>query len=122
MAVPDLVKQFEQYGEFVILNRNIIDDGYGGYTSQWVEGAHFYAAVILDDSVEMRAAQAQGVQGNYTVTFEKTMRLPWHTVFRRVSDGQIFRVTSKDEQTPPATSTIKTRITTAEEWELPLNE
>ena len=121
MALPDLVKQFEQYGEFIVLNQSIIDDGRGGYMKQWTEGLHFNAAVILDDSVQMRAAQAQGVVGNYTVTFEKNIRLPWHTVFRRVADGQIFRVTSKDEATPPSFSAIQTRITTAEEWEIPVD-
>lgn len=122
MGVPDLVKQFEQYGEYTIINKAIIDDGRGGYKTTWTDGAHFYAAVILDNSTEMREAMAQGVVGNYTVTFEKEMRLPWHTVFRRESDKQIFRVVSKDEVSAPANSAIRTRITTAEEWELPVDE
>lgn len=122
MAVPDLVTQFEQYGQHTIINKAIVDDGRGGYKTTWTDGAHFNAAVILDDSREMREAMAQGVVGNYTVTFEREMRLPWHTVFRRESDKQIFRVTSKDETAAPAISTIKTRITTAEEWVLPVDE
>lgn len=122
MSMPDLIKQFDAYGEHVILNRNMVDDGEGGVVTVWQEGAHFYAAVMLDNSVEMRTAQAQGVQGNYTVTTEKPIRLPWHTVFRRLSDGQVFRVTSRDDVAAPRTSTIQTRIVTAEEWELPVDE
>ena len=122
MSMPDLIKQFDAYGEHVILNRNMVDDGEGGVVTVWQEGAHFYAAVMLDNSVEMRTAQALGVQGNYTVTTEKPIRLPWHTVFRRLSDGQVFRVTSRDDVAAPRTSTIQTRIVTAEEWELPVDE
>lgn len=120
--IPDLIRDFEQYGEYVVLNRNMVDDGYGGYRVSYKEGIHFFATVILDNSIEMRQAQALGEVGIYNVTFEKKMRLPWHTVFRRISDGQIFRVTSKDDATPPSSSMIKTRITTAEEWELPIDE
>ena len=121
MALPNFVQDFEQYGSYTILNRNIVSDGRGGTMVTWTPGATFNAAVILDDSPEMRVAQAQGVVGNYTVTFEKQMRLPWHTVFRREKDGQIFRVTSRDDAAPPSRSTIKTRITTAEEWVLPVD-
>lgn len=120
--IPDLIKQFDGYGTQVILNMAIENDGEGGLVTVWTEGARFDAAVMLDNSIEMRTAQAQGVKGNYTVTTAKPIRLPWHTVFRRLSDGQVFRVTSHDEIAAPATSTIQTRIITAEEWELPIDE
>lgn len=120
--IPDLIKTFDAYGEHVILDKHTENDGEGGIITVWTEGASFMAAVMLDNSIEMRTAQAQGVQGNYTVTTVKPIRLPWHTVFRRVSDGQIFRVTSHDEQAAPTVSTIQTRIVTAEEWELPTDE
>lgn len=122
MAVPHLVQQFEEYGQHTIINQAIIDDGRGGWTTTWTDGAHFNAAVILQTSDEAKIAQAMGVVGNYTVTFEREKRLPWHTVFRRESDKKIFRITSKDEQSAPSISTIKTRITTAEEWVIPVNE
>lgn len=120
--IPDLIQQFDAYGEHVILNGSIENDGEGGFITVWSEGAHFNAAVMPDNSPEMKIAQAQGVKGIYTVTTDKPIRLPWHTVFRRVSDGQVFRITSKDETAAPRTSTIQTRIATAEEWELPADE
>lgn len=117
--IPDLIKSFDGYGENIILDKTTQNDGEGGVITVWTEGAHFFAAVMLDNSIEMRTAQAQGVQGNYTVTTEKNVRLPWHTVFRRIADGQVFRVTSKDEQAVPSGASFQTRIITAEEWELP---
>ena len=119
--IPDLIKSFDGYGEYVIYDRRTESDGEGGIITTWVEGAHFFAAVLLDNSIEMRTAQAQGVQGNYTVTTAKNIRLPWHTIFKR-SDGQYFRITSKDENAAPSVSTIQTRIMTAEEWEIPTDD
>ncbi len=45
----------------VILNRAIVDDGYGGYTTVWTDGAKFECAVSLDTSTEARTAMKQGV-------------------------------------------------------------
>jgi len=120
--IPDLIKSFDGYGDITILDKTTRSDGEGGMITVWTEGATVKAAVMLDNSIQMRTAQAQGVKGNYTVTTEKPVKLPWRTVFRRESDGMIFRVTSHDEQAAPTVSTIQTRIVTAEEWELPTDE
>lgn len=120
--IPDLIRDFDSFGECVILDKVTRSDGEGGITTVWQEGATFEAAVMLDSSQEMKVAMAQGVKGVYTVTTAKPVRLPWHTVFRRVEDGGIFRVTSRDDKAAPKGSAIQTRITTAEEWELPYDE
>jgi hypothetical protein len=51
---------------------------------------------------------------------DKGFSLDYHDVFRRVSDNQVFRVTSniKDSEAPEA-STVKIGKVTAERWELP---
>lgn len=117
--IPDLISELNEYQEYEILNKNIVDDGEGGQLTKWVPGYRFMAAVTLDDTVEMRTARAQGVQGNYNVTTNKKTRLPWHTVFRRVSDSKIYRIVSDDEFAPPESSSLDIRGNLAEEFTLP---
>lgn len=118
MSLPELAKEFEGYGEYVILNYAIVDDGYGGQKETWTPGAHFFATLTLDDSVEMKVAQAQGVKGIYRVTTNKGVRLPWHTVFRTVDGKRTYRVTSRDENAAPTRSNIDIRFVSAEDYEL----
>ena len=52
----------------------------------------------------------------------KSMDLQYHDVFRRISDGKIFRVTSDgDDKYTPQRSSLNMRVVTAEEWEIPQN-
>lgn len=121
MSLPDFIKDFEEYGEHVVMHLISANDALGGYTTVWVDGAHFFAAVVLDNSIDARVAAAQDIIGDYNVVIEKNMRLPWHSVFRRLSDGAIFRVTSKDERIPPNSSAIDMRSVAVEEYTLPTN-
>lgn len=97
-------------------------DGYGGYTIVWTEDktSTFKAAIVFDNSIEARIAQAQGVTSLYTVTTRKDKVLMYHDVFKRFEDGKIFRVTSDgdDSATPPSAS-LNMRQCTAEEYTLP---
>lgn len=103
----------------VMLDRRIVDDGYGSYTTIWTEGVQFDAAVTFDTSVEARIAGKQGVTSLYTVTTNKAMILQYHDVFKRVIDGKVFRVTSDgDDKHTPNSATINMRQVTAEEWVL----
>ena len=120
--IPNLIAELDDYTEYEILNPNIVDDDLGGQETVWVPGARFNAAVVLDDSIAMRVAESQGVKGNYTVAVQRSVRLPWHTVIRRVSDGTVFRITTKDDFVPPNKSVIDLRSVTAEEWKLPNDE
>ena len=101
----------------IILNKIIVQDGYGGYETLYVDGAPFDAAIVLDNSMEARAAEKQGVTSLYTVTTAKALNLQYHDVFKRLKDGKIFRVTSDDKHTP-ASASLNMRQVSAEEWEL----
>lgn len=104
----------------VILNRIKDNDGYGGYTIEWVEGAQFDAAIVFDTSIEARTAEKQGVTSLYTVTTGKELTLEFHEVFKRLSDNKIFRVTSDgDDKKTPASSRLNMRQVNAEKWSLP---
>lgn len=86
----------------VMLNKAVVDDGYGGERTTWTNGASFQAAIVFDTSVEARIAESQGSTELYTVTVRRMKNLEYHDVFRRLSDGKVFRVTSDgtDKKTP----------------------
>ena len=103
-----------------MLHKTSQNDGYGGEITAWVDGATFQAAITFDSSMQARVAQSQGVKSLYTVTTKKNKVLEYHEVFRRESDGKIFRVTSDgDDKATPESATLNMRQVTAEEWEIP---
>lgn len=117
-----LDEYMDMTGRCVIMNKTIVDDGYGGYITTWTEGAEFRASITFDTSMEARRAEAQGVTSLYTVTTSRDLTLEYHDVFKRIKDGKIFRVTSDgDDKFTPNSSTLDMRQVTAEEWELPSN-
>lgn len=103
----------------VFLSKQVEKDSYGGYVNKWVEGAEFKAAIVFDTSIEARTAEVQGVTSLYTVTTSRSLTLEYHDVFKRISDGKIFRVTSDgDDKYTPESAGLDMRQVTAEEWEL----
>ena len=103
----------------VMQDRRTVSDGYGGFTTTWSDGAVFRAAIVLDSSMQARVAAVQGVTALYTVTTEKNINLQSHDVFRRASDGKVFRVTSDgDDKRTPASASLNMRQVSAEEWRL----
>lgn len=115
--IPDLLKATENYGVFTILNKSTVSDGYGGYYDQYTAGATFEGVLSLDDSIQAQQAMSQGVTGVYTLTCEKSLHLPWHTVIRK--GDQTYRVTSKDENSTPTSSPLGMRVVKCEEWVIP---
>ena len=103
-----------------ILNQIRTDDGLGGYSTVWADGATFKAAIAKNSSPEQLVAEQQGISEQFTVVVDKGFTLDFHDVFRRLSDGSIFRVTSptEDSTSHPA-STVKIAKVTAERWVLP---
>lgn len=109
----------------VFMDRNTrTTDGYGGYTTTYTEGAPFKAAIYLSQSVETKVAEQQGVKGLYQVTTGRDVRLEYHDVFKRLADAEngveelVLRVTSKDENATPKSTTLDMRVISAEEWSL----
>ena len=106
--------------DFVMLNKTTVDDGYGGVIDVWVEGATIKAATRLDNSMQARIAEKQGVTALYTIITSKAINLQYHDVLKRKSDNKIFRVTSDgDDKRTPKTASLDMRSVGAEEWELP---
>lgn len=113
----------EAMEECTMLNKSIVEDGYGGYETVYTDGVQFYAAIVFDSSMNARQAEAQGVKSLYTVTTGKELIMQFHDVFRRERDKKIFRVTSDgDDRFTPDSAMLNMRQVTAEEWSLPTNE
>ena len=95
-------------------------DGQGGERVVTTEGKSFKAAIVLDNSVEALKAQKQGVTSVYTVTTSRSHILRYNDVFRRLSDGETFRVTSDggDKLTPCCAQLDMSQVR-AEKWRLP---
>lgn len=105
--------------ECVLFDKRRVPDGEGGYVVSYVETANFMAAITFDSSMEARIAGKSGVTSLYTVTLDKSVPIEYHDVFKRLSDGKIFRATSDggDKKTPTAAS-FQVQQITAEEWSL----
>lgn len=106
--------------DFTFINRQTIDDGYGGYTNVWIDGATIKATAVLDDSIQARIAEKDGVTAVYTIITSKAVNLQYHDVLRREDDKKIFRVLSDgDDKKTPKTASLNMRSVAAEEWILP---
>jgi hypothetical protein len=103
-----------------MLERKRQADGAGGFYEVWEDGIAFNAAVTFNSSMEARSAEKQGVTSLYTVTTDKNAKLVYHDVFRRETDGKIFRVTSDgDDIVTPKRAGFAFSQVTAEEWRIP---
>lgn len=110
----------EAMADMVMLEKTGVPDGEGGLSpTAWEPSTAFTAAVTFDSSIEARAAEKQGVTSLYTVTTDKSIALKYHDIFKRLSDGKIFRVTSDgDDRFTPDSASLNMRQVSAEEWSL----
>lgn len=107
------------YEDFTVINKSVVDDGYGGTTVVWTDGVTIKGAIVFDSSAQMKVAQAMGVTSAYTLTVKKNVELDYHTVLRRESDKRIFRLTSNsDDKKTPEEAALNMRQYSAEEWKL----
>ena len=103
--------------DVVMLEKTRVPDGEGGFTTGWVDGVQFKAAISFDSSMEARTAEKKGVTSLYTVTVPINCGLEYHDVFRRLRDDKVFRVTSDgDDKITPASASFQFAQVTAEEW------
>lgn len=108
------------YEDFVIIDKTVADDGYGGTVPSWKDGITIKGVMVYDNSTQMKIAQEMGVTSAYTFTVKKSIELDYHTVLRRKSDNKIFRLTSdSDDKKTPSSAGLDMRQYSAEEWKLP---
>lgn len=103
----------EMSEECVLVGKSVTEDGEGGYSTRFVDAAHFYAALVpLNTEQEKSGASAPHTSLGVTTENE----LGYGDLFRRVRDGKTFRVVTVPEYSP---ATFKFSQVTAEEWEVP---
>lgn len=103
----------------VLMEKTRVADGEGGWTVAWTEGAGFEAAIVKDTTLAARVAEKDGITNTYTVTTSTNAELDFHDVFKRLSDGQVFRVTSNgDDKRSPEFASFEFEQVSAEEWTL----
>lgn len=110
----------ESMEECTMQDKISVEDGYGGFYTVYQNGAGFNAAVVLDNSMQSRIAEKEGVTALYTVTTEKNINLQFHDIFKRNSDQKIFRILSDgDDNKTPSIASLNMRQVSAEEWVIP---
>lgn len=103
-----------------LLEKEKVTDGEGGWKTTWTSKGDFEAAVVLDTSSAAVIAESAGMNRSYTVTCPTGTGLRFHDVFKRMSDGKAFRVTSDpSDVTTPSMATFQFEIVKAEVWEIP---
>lgn len=104
---------------FIIMDKTTSPDGYGGIDVTYTEGASFQGAIVFNNSIEAKKAEAQGVSSVYTMTTKRATILQYHDVVKRARDNKIFRVTSDgDDLFTPQSATLDMRNVSCEEWAL----
>lgn len=105
--------------QFQILDRVTTSGPFGPQIS-WHPGLIFDCLLTFNSSMESRIAEQAGVTSLFSGLVEKNIPIEFHTVFKRVSDGATFRVTSepKDDESPEIAS-FQVKAFTAEKYELP---
>lgn len=107
--------------QFVYIDKTHTKDEEGGTNVTWIETeVSFMAAIRLDNSVQAKRAQAEGVKDLYTIITKKDVTLGAYDVIKRSETGEYFRITTngKDNKTPESAG-LNMRAVSAERWDLP---
>lgn len=103
----------------VLMEKQRVPDGEGGYITSWVEGIEFENYQTLDTSMEARIAEKQGVTSVYSALMKKNVPIEYGDVFKDKTTGITYRVTSNpDEKQAPKSASFDLKYFTAERWEL----
>lgn len=102
--------------ECVFLNQAVQPDGYGGYINTWTEGAPFDAVITENSTTEAIVAGIAHKTTFYGVKVERKVPLQFHSVFKRLKDGKIFRIRVADSIESPSFSAMDLKQLEAEEF------
>ena len=96
-----------------------VPDGVGGFVNEWHEGAEISVVFEYNASTEMLIAEKAGTKRSYRVYVPKNVEMDFNDRFKRLEDGQIFRVTNvgTDRYTPKG-SNLDLRLLEVERSEL----
>ena len=111
----------DQLTKCCFMDKTTAPDGYGGYVWKWQAGAEFDAIITENSSIEASIAQAISEVTTYGIKVSKNVPLMHHTVFKRLSDNKVFRITRAEAMLSPSFSPLDMKTLDAEEFELLTN-
>lgn len=106
------------YEDCTLLVGESVPDNEGGTSVTWTDGDTFKASIMMVGTSNGETGSKQASKREYKVTTPVGVGLRFHDVFRRESDGAIFRVTAKINSTPKC-ATFAFEKVSCEEWRLP---
>lgn len=102
------------------VQRISVPDGEGGSVSSWCDGDPFPASIVRESTDRVRVAESDSASSAYTVTVSRDVPLCFHAVFRRLSDGAVFRVISRgSDNCTPDVASFSFQNVKAERWVIP---
>lgn len=113
-----MVEEF--YEPLIYTEKKIISDGMGSYWEDYVDGTEFMGAITLEQSIQARIAEQQGLKTIFTITTSRNIPLKFSDVIKRKSTGEYFKIGSNgfDMQTP-SMSNLDIQQVTAERFTIP---
>ena len=112
-----LLKQYSSV--YVLMEKVENADGVGGRRVEWHEGRRIELALAFENSSQIRRADKDDTATTFRFCARKDCALKFNDVLKRVSDGEIFRVTSNaDELFTPNSSALNLTTFNAERWQL----
>lgn len=104
----------------VLMEKVRAPDGEGGFDWVWTEGAEFFNYQALDQSLQARIAEKQGVTSLYTALVDANFPIVFDDYYKDMQSGQVYRVTSKpEEKKAPESASFALKFFTAERAVLP---
>ena len=108
------------FDNLIMIDKKTIPDGFGGFESQYTEGAEFKGGITTDNRMETRKAEKDGVTALYTVTVIKNIPLNYGDVIKRKEDNKYFKIVSNpDDMKTPKVSNMDFKQAQAELWTMP---
>lgn len=107
--------------ECVLLERHREPDGAGGYVTEWQETISFLNYQYLNNSLEAKRAEKEGVTSVYTALVEQDVPIEYGDYYVDKTTGNTFRVTSNpEEKHTPKSSYMRFKTFSAERKALPI--
>lgn len=95
-------------------------DGAGGFTRSFTEETPFDAVIVRGKFGEEKAGQKASEAAEFTVIVERDAGLNFHDVFKRLSDGAVFRMMSTaGDCAAPDVASVPIAKGKCERWALP---
>lgn len=110
----------EEYStEYTILLVEESDDEYGSTVTKYVDGMTFIGQLAFKSDSIMSVSEALGLMTNYRLIIPKGVKLEFHDIVKRNSDGKVFRVKSNSANVyTPSSSGLDLSYVELEEWSL----